>query len=197
YLVLSPEWSILKHNPYLDKSRVRARPRRRIVRVGKAVVTQPPLDPPSPLERCPYPARNDKDLYVLCVRRAAGGVGPRPATHLICPQRVHFRLEWQRISLPCLADKHEMPLGQHFHPAVPREGLILSILRYRHEFPNPAHLTAGIPVHGGLQCSIRAREYQPGCRNGEHTDVAEKKHGGPRRCLRGQRAALPAPRSAG
>src|SRR5438552_8975149 len=127
---------------------IRTGPRRRIVRIGKAVIPQAPFDPASRPERCPYPARNAKDADVLYVRRAARGVAPRPATHLVRPQRVHFALEWQRVSLRCVAATHEMRIGQHFHPTVPGERLIFSILTYRHEFPSPSHLSVRPPVHG-------------------------------------------------
>src|SRR5207245_380944 len=134
----------------------------------------------------------DRWRQTLFCSRGPGVGGPRPATHLVRPQRVHFALEWQRVSLRCVAHKHEMSIGQHFHPAVPGERLIFSILRYRHEFPNPAHLTARTRVHGVRRSeelttfpdwrrSMRASECQPGCRNGERRDLAERNHRRPPR----------------
>ena len=44
---------------------VRTGTRRRIVRVGEAVIPQTPFDPACGSERCPNPARNDEEVYVL------------------------------------------------------------------------------------------------------------------------------------
>src|SRR2546422_305079 len=104
-----------------------------------------------------------------------------PAT---CP----YRFERQCISPRCLADKHEMPIRQHFHSSVPGEGLVLAVLRYRHELPHPAHLTSGLRVDvvwrpedlstfHGLSRFMPAGECERGCRNGERSEVAEQDHG--------------------
>src|SRR2546422_5731742 len=71
---------------------VRTGTRRRIVRLGEGVIPQTPFDPACRAERCPDPARNNEEVYVLYVRGAASGVGTRPAADLVCPQRVHIGL---------------------------------------------------------------------------------------------------------